>query len=341
MQRPIPPPQSLVTHHATRLDILVESSQWFGKYDSIEVWRSRATHGGPYEMLTGPSWAPPSLPLGAPTQPPSSPQTGPSATLVGKTVIFLIDGKTSLTVTFTGSDPTTFGTAATQINTQTTNQIFAFVINNQLIVQTTQAGAYSTLQVTGGTAAPLLGLLVQEPGNTAFGTDANIPLIDGQETYRYTDLNGGRMFWYRTRFYNSSTQVTSDYSIPFRGRETGDVSYRNLVRATIDVVDMLGVGKMNQSILLFNRFTGTQVEGKTVIGDPLNRLTDARGHAEFFVVRGTEFTVAVAGTDLVRDVTAPTDPAVLSFDLLDPKYGSNDLFDVKVPHIPYAVRRSL
>jgi hypothetical protein len=331
----------LITATALELDIYVSSASWEGYFNSIEIWRSRVTQGGPYDALTGPNWSPASLPSGAPTMPPSPAQTGPSTALVGKSIMFLINGTTPLTVTFTGTDPTSFGTAATQINAQSDDLLFAFVVNNILVVQTKAPGAGVYLQVVGGDAAPLLGLQTREPGNTAFGMDARIPLVHTVQNYVYTDVNGSPDFWYKTRFYNSVSNVASDYSLPFKGRSLTSVGSQNLVLAYVNLVDMQGNGKQNQSILLFNRFAGTQVDGSTVVGDPINRLTDGNGYAEFLIVRGTKFTVAVSGTDLVRDITAPTDPTVQSFDLLDPAYGSNDLFNVQVPKIDYAVRRSL
>jgi len=51
--------------------------------------------------------------------------------------------------------------------------------------------------------------------------------------------------------------------------------------------------------------------------------------------------VAIAGTDIVRDVTTPEDPNVVVFDMLDPAYGHDDLFSVQKPSIDYAVRRTL
>jgi hypothetical protein len=114
-----------------------------------------------------------------------------------------------------------------------------------------------------------------------------------------------------------------------------------LVRATLDLVDSRGIAIANQSVLLFNRFAGTQIGGKTMIGGANNGLTDKNGHFEMLLVRGTAVTVAIAGTNLARDVQVPTDPTVSSFDLLDPAYGSDDLFSVQVPDLQYAVRRSI
>jgi hypothetical protein len=59
------------------------------------------------------------------------------------------------------------------------------------------------------------------------------------------------------------------------------------------------------------------------------------------LVRGTKITVAIAGTDIVRDIDVPTDAAVSSFNLLDPTKGTNDAFKVQVPVFEYAARRSL
>lgn len=334
-----PKPLSVATGQALQLDIFVDSASWEGQFDSLEVRRSRLTDGGPYQALTGDGWAPASLPALASA--PSPPQTGPSATLAGKTLYLLISERTQLAVTFAGPDPTTFASAATQIAGQSNGLLNSFVLANQLYVQTKQPGAGASLRVVGGDPAPLLGLQVHEPGSLAFGSDARIPLVHGVANYVYTDLNGSRDFFYKTRFFNTLSRTTSDFSLPFQGRFLAGVGLSNLVRATVDVVDARGIGQAGVAVLLFNRFAGTQIGGKTMVGGASNGLTDDNGHFETLLVRGTAVTVAIAGTNLARDVTVPTDPGVQSFDLLDPAYGSNDLFNVQVPNLKYAVRRSI
>jgi hypothetical protein len=334
-----PTPLSIATGQVLQLDIFVDSTSWEGQFDSLEVWRSRLSDGGPYVALTGDGWAPASLPSLAAA--PSPAQTGPSAYLVGKTLSLLVGEKTPITITFTGSDPTTFASAATQIAAQSGGLLSSFVLSGVLYVQTKQPGAGSSLRVVGGDTAPLLGLQTQEPGSLAFGVDARVPLVYGVSSYVYTDLNGSRDYFYKTRFFNTLSRTTSDFSIPYRGRSPAGVDLSNLIRATINVVDARGIAVAGTPVLLFDRFAGTQVSGKTVIGGNISGLTDDNGHFETPLLRGTQVTVAVGGTNIARDVSVPTDPAIQTFDLLDPAYGKDDVFNVQVPNLRYAVRRSL
>lgn len=330
---------SIATGQALQLDIFVDATAWEEQFDSLEVWRSRLTSGGPYEELTGDGWAPASLP--APATAPSPSQTGPSAYLVGKTLSLLVGEKTRIDVVFTGSDPTTFASAAAQIAAQSNGLLSAFVLGSGLYIQTRQPGAGATLRVLGGDPAPLLRLDTREPGSVAFGTDARIPLIHGVGKYVYTDTNGDRDYWYRTRLFNTRTRSTSNFSSPFQGRTLANLGSPRLVRAFVDVVDARGIAIAGVPVLLFNRFAGTQVDGKTMVGGANNGLTDDNGHFELLLVRGTEVTCAIGGTDIARDITVPIDPGVEMFNLLDPAYGKNDVFTVRVPDLKYAVRRSL
>src|ERR1700734_3619483 len=98
-----PSSQPIVTKQAVQLNININQVDWFGKFDSMDVFRSRVSAGGPYDALTGDAWSPATLPIGAPTSPPSPSQSGPSVNLVGLTLIFLVNNITTVTVTFTGT----------------------------------------------------------------------------------------------------------------------------------------------------------------------------------------------------------------------------------------------
>jgi hypothetical protein len=115
-----------------------------------------------------------------------------------------------------------------------------------------------------------------------------------------------------------------------------------MVRGFVDFVDANGNAKKNQEVLVYTRMDGTIIDGKVVVPSaPTRRLSDENGHVELQLVRGTSITIAVAGTDLVRDIDVPTDAAITSFNLLDPTKGTNDVFRVQVPNLEYATRRSL
>lgn len=329
----------MTTGQALQLDIFVDASAWEGKFDSLEVWRSRSTAMGPYEPLTSDTWAPASVP--EPANPPVPSQTGPLVPISGKLLSLLVNEKTPIQITFSGPDPINFETAASQVQGGSSGLLVAFSLAGVFYVQTTQAGAAASLRVVGGDAAAILGMPLTEPEAFAFGTDARVPLVHGTVNYQFTDPNGDREYFYKTRFFNSRTRTFSEFSFPFQGASVAGVDLVHLVRGTINVVDMQGNSVAGQSILLYNRFKGDQVEGTIVAGAPVHLLTDDNGHAEVLLVRGLKITMALAGTTLVRDIDVPSDQSVQSFDMLDPAYGTDDLFKAKIPNLDYAVRRTL
>lgn len=330
-------PATFATRQYFRLDFFIPAADWEGAFDRFEVWRARSA-AGPYVRLHDDSWSPARLPVsfvGVPAGP------GPSAMLVGKKVTFLVNETIPLEVTFAGADPLTYAQAATQIAAQSLGLLSSFASGGALVVDTQQAGVIATLRCTGGEAAPLLGLPTEEPGSLGLGRDARIALIHGQEQYGFVDPDGSSTFFYKTRFYNSNSKLTSEFSDPFQGRAPKALLPANLVRGYVDLVDQNGDPAHNVEVLIASRFDGLQVEGRTVTGSAQRLLTDAAGHAEALLVRGIEVVVSVGGTALSRNVKVPTDAAVQALNLLAPGSGTDDLFAVQVPNLPYAVRRTM
>jgi hypothetical protein len=322
------------------LDFFVPESAWSGAFDRFEIWRSKGTAEGPYDQLHDTGAQPARLPVGA-GPPPASPQTGPSIPLNGKQLTLLLNELTPLTITFAGSDPFTFAQAATAIVAQSAGLLNAYVLGPLLVVATVQAGLAAALRATGGNAAPLLGLPTVGLGAVAFGRDARIVLVSGQEDYGFVDPWGSPSYFYKTRFFSSQTSTVSQFSTPIQPLAAVGLSQASLVRCYVDLVDMQGNPAPNQEVLFYNQFNATQVENKVVTGGSLRFLTDVAGHAEALLPRGTQITVSIGGTPLARDVLVPTDPTIQSLNLLAASSGTNDLFDVQVPDLPYATRRTL
>jgi hypothetical protein len=329
-----------LTNERFQLDFFVPEGSWEGNFDRLEVWRSRGTDQGPYEQLHDTGAMPAVLPIGA-GPPPASPQTGPSIPLNGLLLQFLLDGKVPVNIIFSGTDPFTFAQAATQIQAQSQGLLVAYVLGPLLVVRTVEVGVKTSLACVGGDAAPLLGLPTSGAGSLAFGRDARIVLVRGQEEYGFVDPNGAPSFFYQARFFSSANQTVSQFSRPFQGTITAGLSTASLCRCYVDLVDMTGSVLPNQEVLIYNRFNGVQAESKAVTGGSLKLLTDSNGHAEALLARGADITVSIPGTALARDVTVPADPTIESLNLLASSSGTDDLFDVAIPNIPFAVRRTL
>jgi hypothetical protein len=334
-------PAVLTTNQSFKLDFFIPTSTWFGLYDRLEVWRSRTTAGGPYEALHGNTWTPATLPQGAPTVPPSPSQTGSYVSVVGLDLQLLVQEVTPVSIVFTGTNPLTLAQVATQIAAQSNGLLSSFVINGQVVVQTIRFGEIAVLRCTGGAAAPLLGFSTVDPSNVAFGLDARVVLTNPNEQYSIVDANGSASYWYRTRFYNSTTGLFSDYSLPVQAGTSAGISQANLVRCYVDLVDLTGNAIQNAEVLIFNAFNGLSLESKNVVGGSVKLLTDVNGHAEILLPRGAQVSVTIGGTDLSRNVTVPTDTTIQSINLLDPSIGSDDLFTAQKQNIAYAVRRSI
>jgi hypothetical protein len=334
-------PQPIVLNQRFELDFNIESSAWQGAFDRLEVWRSMVDKYGPYAPLHGNVWAPATLPIGF-TEPPSG--SGPSVFISGLSIDLTVStpsGSTPLSIAFTGSNPLTYAQAATQIAAGSQGLLTSYASGSTLVIQTVAVGEAVYLLCTGGDAAPLLGIPTAEPDSLAFGQDARIVLTLGQTQYSFVDGNGSSLYWYKTRFYNSQTLLTSDFSLPFQGPQAPGLPQSSLVLCYVDLVDLNGNAYANQEVLVYSRFNGTQVGSQTVTGGSQKLLTDVTGHAQLLLPRGLAVTVSIPGTTLARDFCVPTDPTVTTLSMLSPGVGKDDLFTVQVPNIPYAVRRTL
>lgn len=330
---------SIATQQAVTLDLFFDEELWSGVFDRFEVWRSRATEAGPYEPLTDDRWEPARVP-DVPGD--SSIVPGRELNLNGRHLLLRIGEQIDLNVPFIGTDPLTLAEAAEQITTASRGLLRSFVVAaGVLVVETRGAGLEAILRVVGGDAAPLLGLPLEEPASLGFGRYARVALLPGQERYAFTDPNGAASYSYRTRFFNSTNRTTSEFHPPFFAPPIERLSPAALVRGTVDLVDTSGTPVANRTVLLSQRLQGLPVERRVVVGGTSRQVTDTKGHTEFLLVRGASVTVSIAGTDLSRNIEVPTDPQIESFDMLDPQYGSDDLFAVQRPNLPFAARRAL
>jgi hypothetical protein len=121
------------------------------------------------------------------------------------------------------------------------------------------------------------------------------------------------------------------------------VGQSNLALGQLDLVDGSGKPVSDRTVFIEVPFSGAVIDDtKVVANQKLSKKTDANGHVEFLLVRGMDITVAIAGTNLIKSLTVPTDSSIETFSLMDPSLSEdNDYFKVRVPDIPFAERRSL
>jgi hypothetical protein len=324
-----------------QLHIFVREEDWYGTFDEIEVWRSRGLSTGPYEELTADNWMQARLPKEGGNLPTAQP-AGPSVTIVNDELQLKLNEKDELTIIFSGVDPLTFAECAAQIQTQGAGRLRSWVdADSLLVIETTEPGTGAVLRVLGGDAAPKLLLPTTEPDSLAFGRDGRIQLLKGREKYTFNDIRGNSSYFYRTRFHNKMLRTYSEFSQPSPADQSVGVSGENIVCGQLQMVKLDGKPLRSQLVRVFNRYKTQQVENRLVAGPSLEQLSDMDGKVQFFLVRGSQVTISIDGTDIVRDIEVPSDPAVEVFNLLDPNLGPDDYFKVRVPRIEYAQRRSL
>lgn len=324
-----------------QLQIVVKREDFEGLFDQIEVWRSRSSINGPYEELTAASWKMARIPKLAGDEP-STPVVGPSVVVAGTTLQLKVNERDDLVIIFTGVNPITTQNAAAQITSGGLTRVRSYVDEDGiLVVETTEPGTGALLRIVGGDAAPLLGLPLDEPESFAFGRDPRIPLKLDVYEYTFTDIRGSADYYYKTRFRNRLSDAVSEFSQPYSIGQALGISSANVVCGYLDLVGLNGRPLANRTVSVYNGFRYDLVENKLVAASQENQVTDHNGHVEFTLVRGTTVKVAIGGTDIVRDITVPTDESVKLFNLLDPSIGTDDVFVVQVPQVEYAYKRSL
>lgn len=329
------------TVEIVELQVITRAEEWEGVFNRIEVWRSVSSPSGPFEALTADNWKPAVIPNDAGEEP-TSPVTGRTVVLAGTQLLIRVDDADDLVIIFSNPLPVTYAQAAADITAQSAGRFRAYVDGEgRVVIYGMRPGTGAVLEITGGDAAPLLGLPTLSPENIAFGRDAHIGLISKQQQYVFTDLRGSKKFFYRTRFINTTTRAVSEFSTSFSVGQALGISPSNVVCGYIELVGTDGRPLANQLVQVYAPTQTSLVEGKLVTGPRQALLTDINGHVEFTLVRGVKYTVSVTGTDLVREVVAPTDPAVKIFSLFEKTVGvQDDLFTVDRPALIYAERRT-
>jgi len=175
-------------------------------YDKIQIQRSES--GPPYsDAVDITSSASTSATL-------SSELNGPY-NINGQTLSFKINGGNTQTLTFTSSNPVSSTAAASEFTTFASGATASGALGN-FIMTTALTGTGSSIEVIGGTALTELGF---DAGDKDTGENSEITLVANTSTYEFTDSSGSENYYYRTRYYNSSTDAVSCYSDWIQGAD--------------------------------------------------------------------------------------------------------------------------
>lgn len=170
------------------------------RYDQIKVYRSHYSNGPFIEITTS---VESSATLLARTTGPFFPE------LVGKELQIRKKDGLEQSVVFTSTNIADVVTECIAAFTDVT----AIADANRLRLTTNNTGADELIQILNSTAVDDLGFIA---GEYATGKYARIVLVDGTQTYLFEDVNGIDTDFYKTQYYNSSTDATSSESSTIR-----------------------------------------------------------------------------------------------------------------------------
>lgn len=328
------------------LNVLVREEDVLG-FDQIQVWRSDSTENGPYHELTAEGWLPARIPEDAPDEP-ETPITGPQVVAAGSTLLLRVDDREDFVVPLAGPDPMSYADAAAVITRIGNGRFRSYVTRRDttgeilLVLEGTRPGTGAVLEVTGGDAAALFKLPTDLPRSQSVGRDARINLLPGRTSYQFVDQRGTKDSFYRTRFFNHMTLEASEFSIASPVTQAMGLTQASIVVGYLDLVNSDGRPLANRRVSVYSPTRESLVENKLVTGPPATQITDKNGSVRFTLVRGVRYTVAISGTDIVREIVAPEDLSVKLFPLLGANVGvTDDVFKVQVPDVIYAERRSI
>lgn len=298
------------------------------KYDSVWVQRSTDAPPATNEVDITADAATPAVLTGTEESP---------FTISGKTLTFKVNG-TELTVTFTSPDPVSQLTAIDEINAALTAAgLAATAVDDagKVQIRTDDDGTHYTLEIISGTALTNLGFTA---GDKANGLDEHVTLVAGLSSYEYDDGSGLASYYYRTRYYSTVNGLFSGWSDWIQGTTGAAIDAAQLIVAKVALAELDGTALVNRKIIIRNVYEPSIADGYGMFGGALELMTDGTGRAETTLVRGSLLDVIFSGTSIVRRIRVPDTGT--EFDLLDDDLVVDDAFNIQVPDLPYAPRRS-
>lgn len=298
-------------------------------YDSIQVQRS----------ITAPP---------APTPVDLTDTEATSAEIIGTLEgPYIINGETftlevngvEIIITFASPDPVSLLDIIDEINIAfETAELAALASDDgtgKLKLTTVDKGTQYTLEIVGGTALSILGFTAGAKDN---GEAAYILLNASTTNYEFDDGSGDSSYYYRTRFYNTVSEIFSDWSDWIQGTTGAVIDSADLITAKVKLATLDGMALSGKKITIVNVSEPTIVNNFGIFGNAIDLETDSAGAAETPLVKGSLVDVIFSGTSIIRRIRVPSTGT--EFDLLDSSLVEADSLEIMRPDLPYAPRRS-
>ena len=296
-------------------------------YDKIQVQRSEA--GSPYtdaKDITATASTAPEL-VGT--------LEGPFPGLQGTTFKIKVDQGAEQSITFVSANPISIGNVVDEINGGVTGLTASDNGEGKLKLVGTNTGTDGVLEITGGTSLAILGFSTGQKDN---GEDPHVSLMAGVDSYEYDDRSGAASFWYRTRYYFSVNGGYSTWSDWIQGSTGTAIGSGNLIVGKIKLADVDGSALVGALVTIVNVFDPLSADNYFVAGRSKVLETDGSGMAESTLIMGSTVDVIIHGISMIRRILVPDTGT--EFDLMDASLVQDDPFQIAVPDLPAAVRRS-
>jgi hypothetical protein len=246
-----------------------------------------------------------------------------------------VDGGGEQSVTFTMPNPIPLSNVIGQFNAAITGATMEDDGHGYAKIIGTVVGTGGILEITGGTGLDILGFTVGQKDN---GEDSNIDLLPGVSEYAYDDQSGEASYWYRTRYYNSTSHTFSSWSDWIQGTTGTAIPSTDLIVGKIKLADIDGSALVGAKVAIVNVFSPYTKDGYFFAGRSKEIETDGTGYAEATFVKGSTVDVILVGTSLIRRILVPSTGT--EFDIMDPTLVQDDPFQIQVPDLPAAPRSS-
>lgn len=312
----------------TLSQVLVDPATAVATYDSMRWFRSITGPSGVYEQISAHTVQPAVL-TGTFREPHA---------LNGKTLLFKVNGVTTVSVSFSGADPYSTASAISDINGATGLVVASDDGFSHVRLTTALTGTGASIEILESDGALALGF---QTGDFAIGQDADLVLSGTQHEYFFTDGNASKDYWYKTQLLNSVSLVVAPQSAPIPGSEVPVLAYDLLIPAYVKVVDMRGRPIEGRGIVIANVFLPNTVGAYNIFRHYEDIETDETGYAVVRLLRGSVLDVHVEGSNFTRRVKLPLvgDPVDI-INLFDPSLSAEDEFGIQQPDIDFAIRLS-
>jgi hypothetical protein len=322
---------SEITIPAGNVDVL-----WSLGYRTIEVWKSTDFGNSFTEITSG----------GASSAHLHSSPPNTKYYLKSAVIAFLVDGAQTPDIVFARED--NYYSAAQVV--AVINAVYpglSFVGDaGEVVVTSSTVGRTSSIQLTKSVGAAQLGFSPER----VVGADPRIDLVSGQPIYFFYDVDPAELHSHEDGL--STPKEAIRYK--WRYSANGQLPFSNFSSSTFDNQTRLGIdpSELSVGVALFVSPNGraqkkavlvsassTQKIGNVVLAPDvtLSVESDSSGFCQIPLIRGSKVTIAIEGTNIVREITVP-DTSV--FDLLDAIASAPDQFAVQSP-VPLLTRRSL